>query len=234
MQTPAIRDSDIIPESYQMRLMAWRDEFTRGYFEIGDIANEIILMNIQSNMRVDNNMIYSAVGRFCGKSGRTIRDYAEISAFFPANVREYYDMLPFSHFRFAKTCGINWESVLEFSLENPDASEEKLIHEFSSVADSVAVQADYVAPSVALPVASSVADSVASSVAVGLSGIYVLANLISQVETVLSWELKKETRRKLVLALDGLKDVLKELSEKEPSLKFDYQSEGIPPIQDSA
>jgi hypothetical protein len=205
MPFQSVRETDIVPESYQMRLIAWRDEFTRGYFEIGDIANEISLLNINSKMKTENMVIYSAVGRFCGKSGRTVRDYAEIAAFFPVHTREYYDMLPFSHFRFAKSCGLRWEEVLEYSLGDPDASEEKLAYMFSGVAvqdisddDSVAVQDLSVAP-----VAASVAP-----VAVGLSAIIVLANLISQVEGMLSWELKKETRRKLVLALDGLKDVL--------------------------
>jgi hypothetical protein len=241
MQPPTIKDANIIPEAYQMRLMAWRDEFTRGYFEIGDIANEIILMNIQTDMKTENTTIYAAIGRFCGKSGRTVRDYAEIAAFFPENVRKYYDMLPFSHFRYAKTCGIKWQDVLEYSMEHPDASEDKLSYEFESVAASESRTGIGTVASVSVDdkmfVAASVAaedSDVAASVAVGLSGIYVLANLISQVETVLSWELKKETRRKLVLALDGLKDVLRELSDKEPSLRFDYQSEGIPPIQDSA
>lgn len=221
-----MRDSDIIPESYQMRLMAWRDEFTRGYFEIGDIANEIILLNIQSKMKIDNASIFSAVGRFCGKSGRTVRDYAEISAFFPVEIREYYDMLPFSHFRFAKSCGRDWEAVLEYSIEHPDASEAQLSFEFSGgvaaevpVNDSVAASVAAQPPPVSFP---SVAASVAAPVAAGLSGIYSLSNLISRVEEILSWELKKDTRRKLVFALDNLKDVLSELSYKEPTLKFEY------------
>jgi hypothetical protein len=223
---PDIKDTDIVPESYQMRLMAWRDEFTRGYFEIGDMANEIILLNIQSNMKVENAIIYSAIGRFCGKSGRTVRDYAEISAFFPQHTRDEYDMLPFSHFRFAKSCGLKWQNVLDYSLDHPDASEERLSHQFSSA--DVAAPILSVAALVASGVAPDVAASVAAPVAAGLSGIYVLANLISQAESMLSWELKKETRRKLILALDGLKDVLRELSEKEPSLKYDYDTEESP------
>lgn len=235
MQKPTPRDNDIVPEPYQMRLMAWRDEFTRGYFEIGDIANEIVLLNIQGGMEIENSAIYSAIGRFCGKSGRTVRDYAEISAFFPQKIREYYDVLPFSHFRFAKTMGRKWEEVLEKSLENPDMSEDRLSHEFLFVAapeSSVAAEQNYNddMASIKTTVAASVAaneSTVAASVAAGLSGIYVLANLISQAESMLSWELKNETRRKLILALDGLKDVLMELSEKEPSLRYDFDVSDI-------
>jgi hypothetical protein len=65
-------------------------------------------------------------------------------------------------------------------------------------------------------------------VAAWLPGVYVLSNLISQAEGMLSWELKKETRRKLILALDGLKDVLKDLSDNESVLKYDYDTREAP------
>ncbi len=221
-----LSDADIVPEPYQMRLMMWRDEFTRGYFEIGDIANEIVLLNIKTGMRVEHAQLYSAVGRFCGKSGRTVRDYAEIASFFPEDVRKEYDMLPFSHFRFAKSCGPKWKDVLERSMLNPDSSEEKLSYEFS-----VAVPETRTGVGTVVSVASDDILYVAvPDVAVDLSGIYVLANLISQVETILSWNIKKDTRRKLITALEGLKDVLQDLSEKEESLKFDYQSNEYPPL----
>lgn len=225
---PTLSDADIIPESYQMRLMAWRDEFTRGYFEIGDIANEISVLNIQNKMQIEQAQIYSAVGRFCGKSGRTIRDYAEIAAFFPVAIRERYDMLPFSHFRFAKSRGSKWEDVLEYSMLHPDAPESKLAFEFDVSADRpiMFTNADLSPESVAASLNSSVAarpqPSVAPIVAADLSGIYVLANLISQAESMLSWEMHSDTRLKLKNSLSGLKDVLKDLSSKEPSLKFDY------------
>lgn len=224
---PTLSDADIIPESYQMRLMAWRDEFTRGYFEIGDMANEIVVLNIQTKMQIEQAQIYSAVGRFCGKSGRTIRDYAEIAAFFPVAVREQYDMLPFSHFRFAKSKGTMWEDVLEYSMLHPDAPESKLAFEFDVAASphpQIFMNADLSPESVAasFPVASQPLPSVAPSVAADLSGIYVLANLISQAESMMSWEMNSETRLKLKNSLDGLKDVLRDLSSKEPSLKFDY------------
>jgi hypothetical protein len=207
---PNISDSDIVPEPYQMRLVMWRDEFTRGYFEIGDIANEIVLLNIKSGMNVEHAQIYSAVGRFCGKSGRTVRDYAEISSFFPEETRKEYDMLPFSHFWYAKL--------------HPDSSEGKLDFEFNFTSSDENILCEGVAVN-----NFSVASDVAPSVAVNLSGIYVLANLVSQAETILSWKMGKETRRKLLTALAGLKDVLQDLSENEQSLKFDYQATERPP-----
>lgn len=222
-----VKDSDIVPESYQMRLMMWRDEFTRGYFEIGDIANDIVLVNVQKGMQVEHAQIYSAVGRFCGKSGRTIRDYAEISAFYPKEIREQYDMLPFSHFRFAKTMGRKWEDALDYSMLHPDASEDKLIKEFNVARGGVVATNGGLDPESVEKyyVAASSGSDVAPSVAADLSGIYVLANLVSQAETMLSWEMKKDTRRKLLLALDALKDVLRELCDKEETLQFDYQKE---------
>lgn len=221
---PTLSDADIIPESYQMRLMAWRDEFTRGYFEIGDITNEIVMLNIQNKMQIEQAQIFSAVGRFCGKSGRTIRDYAEISAFFPVAVREQYDMLPFSHFRFAKSCGSEWENVLDYSMEHPDASVDKLAYEFLTTPPTMPQTRTGIGTvaSVTKDDILYVAPSVAPSVASDLSGIYVLANLISQAETILTWDLNSETRLKLKSSIQGLKDVLRELSSKEPSLKFDY------------
>jgi hypothetical protein len=221
---PNISDSDIVPEPYQMRLVMWRDEFTRGYFEIGDIANEIVLLNIKSGMNVEHAQIYSAVGRFCGKSGRTVRDYAEISSFFPEETRKEYDMLPFSHFRYAKSRGSEWREVLDYSMLHPDSSEGKLDFEFNFTSSDENILCEGVAVN-----NFSVASDVAPSVAVNLSGIYVLANLVSQAETILSWKMGKETRRKLLTALAGLKDVLQDLSENEQSLKFDYQATERPP-----
>ena len=42
----------------------------------------------------------------------------------------------------------------------------------------------------------------------------------AQAENMLSWELRQDTRRKLILALESLKDVLQELSENESALKY--------------
>lgn len=229
-----MNDADLVPEPYQMRLMMWRDEFTRGYFEIGDIANEIILLNIKSGSKVEQSSIYAAIGRFCGKSGRTVRDYAEISAFFPIDTRDKYDMLPFSHFRFAKSMGRKWQDVLDYSMLHPEVSEGKLAFEFDYDAYQRGMDKYVAAPtktgigtvaSVTKDDILYVAPTVAASVAADLSGIFILSNLVSQAEEMLaSWKMAKDTRRKLLVALEGLKDVLQDLSEKESSLKFDYQA----------
>lgn len=117
---------DIIPEELQNRLMYWRDKFKQGYFEIGDLANEIIDYVAKRSFIVTQQQVFDAVGYFCGKSGRTIRYYAETSAYFPREVRQDYDESPFSHFVFARSMGARWQEVLEYSQENPNASESKL------------------------------------------------------------------------------------------------------------
>ena len=201
--------NDIVPESYQMRLMMWRDEFTRGYFEIGDIANEIVLLNIETSMQVDQSAIYSAVGKFCGKSGRTVRDYAEVSAFYPYNMREEYDVLPFSHFRFAKSCGLRYQEILDYSMDNPSVSVEALEMIFgchTPVAADMSVAAQ---PSVAASESVAAQPSVAAAPPEqNLREIYALSNLIAQTERLLMWDIHKDLRSELLTSLEGLKHVL--------------------------
>jgi len=196
--------NDLVPEEYQMRLMMWRDEFTRGYFEIGDIANEIVVYNIQQGMKIDQNSIYSAVGKFCGKSGRTVRDYAEVAAFFSPGVRDEYDVLPFSHFRFAKSCGLDYREALDRSLSNPSMSVEALELLFRRHPDSSVDTTGFVGefePGVSFPVAPPT-----------MGEVYALANLIAQSERLLSWDIDRKVREELMVALDSLKHVLAQLS----------------------
>jgi len=208
--------NDIVPEEYQMRLMAWRDEFTRGYFEIGDIANEIVLINVQRGMQVDQNSIYAAVGKFCGKSGRTVRDYAEVAAFFPVTVRDEYDVLPFSHFRFAKSCGLRFREVLDSSLDNPSMSVEALEISFGRRPDSYGAAGVILAinpmESPWPPPHSNTADNPKITLIPQIHEVYALANLISQTERILSWDIKKDIRAELLSSLEGLKHVLACLS----------------------
>jgi hypothetical protein len=129
---PNVSYSDIVPEDIQNELMSWRDVFTLGYFAIGDIANELTERSTAIGLPVTNLDVHRAVGRFCGKSARTVRYYAEMANFFPVEVRQEFDMLPFTHFRFARTLGRRHRQVLEFAQAHPDFSEEGLRQAFAS------------------------------------------------------------------------------------------------------
>lgn len=128
-----LSDSDIVPDEVQAELIQWRDAFSAGAFRIGDIANEMIIRASTQGWSVTNDRIYKAVGKFCGKSGRTIRYYSETSAFYPVNIRNKYDVLPFSHFVFARTKGDDWELVLEYASEHPESSLSEITVHFENV-----------------------------------------------------------------------------------------------------
>lgn len=125
-----ISDNDIVPDDYQNQLIHWRDLFVDGYFAIGDIANRLVRRSAEMGFPVTDKRVYKAVGRFCGKSPRTVRYYAETSAFYPEEVRDEFDMLPFSHFVFARSTGEQWREVLEFGADDPDCTLERLRYEF--------------------------------------------------------------------------------------------------------
>jgi hypothetical protein len=129
-QTYTISDSDIVPENEQNRLLYWRDKFKVGCFDIGDIACELVVRAAESGFRVTQSQVFDAIGRFCGKSGRTIRYYYETSIFFPQEVRDDYEELPFSHFVFARSMGHRWEEVLEYAQSKPHITLAGLEHMF--------------------------------------------------------------------------------------------------------
>jgi hypothetical protein len=123
--------SEIVSEEHQNRLMFWRDTLRIGQFDIGDIAREVILDAANRGIAVNNDRIDAAVGSFCGKTARTVRYYRETAAFFDETAREKYNMLPFSHFVFARTMGELWESVLERARLTPGMTAKALEAEFS-------------------------------------------------------------------------------------------------------
>ena len=110
-----VSDADIVPDEYQMVLLQYADVYKYAAFDIGDIANLLINMAASKGFGVTVARVYEAVGRFCDKSGRTVRYYAEAAAFYPKSVRNEYDMLPFSHFSFARRVGDGSRVVLEYA-----------------------------------------------------------------------------------------------------------------------
>jgi hypothetical protein len=125
-----ISDSTIVPDDYQNLLIYYRDQMTEAYFGIGDVANRLAERTASTGFSITEQRVYEAVGRFCGKSARTVRYYAETCRFYPEEARTAYDMLPFSHFVFARALGSAWKGVLDYSMLNPGATIESLRQKF--------------------------------------------------------------------------------------------------------
>lgn len=134
-----VSDNQIVPNEYQHMLIAWRDAFKMGYFGIGDIANQLLVRAAQQGFHVSQARVFSAVGRFCDKSGNTVRYYADIAGFYPPEVRTDYEMLPFSHFAVAKMAGEKWQDVLEYSKLKPHCAEEELRARLLFLTNNVAI-----------------------------------------------------------------------------------------------
>jgi len=105
------------PDEVQAALSAIALNHRRDYFAIGDLTL-IITDTATQDSSVDVMDIYIAVAIMLNGeySARTVRHYASLAAFFPLEVRDKYDLLPFSHFAFARTLGDRWGEVLETSL----------------------------------------------------------------------------------------------------------------------
>ena len=124
-----VKTRSFLPNETQDLLMYWRDKFKQGYFEIGDIAAEFVVNLSMNNVAVTQQQVFDEIGRFSGKSGRTVRYYYETAIFYPESVRDRYAALPFSHFVFARSFG-DWQTVLELALEHPEYSEDQLRRTF--------------------------------------------------------------------------------------------------------
>jgi hypothetical protein len=132
MQT-AVRPSRadlILEEADQAELIQIREWDCLMRFRVGDIANKYALRSAGRGLPVPDTAIHEAVGRFCGKTGRTVRYYAEQAAFYPADVRATYNEVPFSVFVLARRCGPAWRDVLDYALAHPLASEAEIEREF--------------------------------------------------------------------------------------------------------
>jgi hypothetical protein len=107
-------------------LLYWRDHLTAGYWRIGDIANALYDESVQNDLQVTRQQINAAIGHVIGKSGRTVRLYATVAAFFSSEIRQKYDVLPYAHFVFAMGLPGNargmeipaWQALLDLSLDN--------------------------------------------------------------------------------------------------------------------
>lgn len=115
-----------LPDEVIEALIACKDAINRTCWEVGAIANLVYDWAQRVNdenirYEVDKTQIYGMVGRVIGKSGRTVRWYAETEIFYRVGalkaLREEHNDLPFSHFAFARRFGEKGaEEVLVHSL----------------------------------------------------------------------------------------------------------------------
>jgi hypothetical protein len=110
-----------VPESLKIELSALADRHRRDYWRVGDVTNEIVVL-VKERPDVYPDVgemeVYKAVATMLNQeySSRTVRDYAGLAAFFNSEIRQEYDLLPFSHFRYARSFGDRWAEVLGYSL----------------------------------------------------------------------------------------------------------------------
>lgn len=147
-------DADIVPDPIQNRLMYWRDIFRIGQFDIGDLTAEVVMLNAQSGMHITHKRIFKAVSTFCGKTPRTVRYYYETAVFYPEEVRQMYDALPFSHFVEARVFGDQWKSYLETAMLYPHKGTDYVRYLMTSQSLTPDVASPFVAVGVAVGVAS--------------------------------------------------------------------------------
>lgn len=108
--------SEIVPDDVQEELISIRDSISDSMWRIGDITNALIVVHKSTQTDLGTMAIYSAVGLFVGKAGRTVREYASIAKFFAPHTRMEYEVLSFDHFRVAMRFGSIWRRVLEWAI----------------------------------------------------------------------------------------------------------------------
>lgn len=111
--------SDLLTENEKNYLLAVRDWDLLTGFLVGDIANATLARAIANGKPLMDKDVYQVVSRYCGRSPRTVRYYAEVAAFYDLSARSAYETLPFSFFAYARSFSQNWETVLKFATSKP-------------------------------------------------------------------------------------------------------------------
>lgn len=216
-----VSDSDIIPQNYQNKLMYWRDRLKEGYFQIGDIAAELLERSAQQGFPITQVRVFAAVGKFCDRSGRTVRYYYEVASFYPPDVRDQYDVLSFSAFAFAKSMGHRWKEVLDYAMLYPSISEDGLrIHflvslptpdDYAEPEPSPSIPTT-LSPSIPPLIPTSHAQTSVARNAVKSHAITTLGSLVDSLGEVLrSVPIRTESRDRLAEALDTIREILPEI-----------------------
>lgn len=109
--------SDVVPLNLQERLIAIRDNLSKNFWEIGDIALAICAYADDNEIAVSREFIWSAIGSYVGLAARTVRDYARVAKSFDYRERDKYDILTFSHFAFAARYPEKSFEILDFAVD---------------------------------------------------------------------------------------------------------------------
>jgi hypothetical protein len=94
--------SNALPSGLSDRLDAVGESLRKSFWEIGDIANEVVAFVKANDLPFDLRTIYSVIGDKVDRGLASVRDYAECAAFYPVKIRRKYDLLPFSHFNYSR------------------------------------------------------------------------------------------------------------------------------------
>jgi hypothetical protein len=113
-----VSTNDLIPGNYVNELLYWKDQISTGCWRIGDITNDIYVLALANGLEITKLELCGRIGKIVGKAGRTVRLYADTAGFFSAETRQKYEVLPFSHFYFARANCNHWQEVLEKSLDH--------------------------------------------------------------------------------------------------------------------
>lgn len=131
--TRRVSVNDIVPESYQQKLMEIDYTLSQCFWIIGDITKDLVNSVNRQRARelgkvVSKQDIFEAVGFFCHRTGRRVRYYYECAWFFPLEVRQKYDV-PFGIFGEARWVK-DWEVFLQIAEQNPMWSVERVRAEY--------------------------------------------------------------------------------------------------------
>lgn len=93
--------NDIVPNDLQAELIQIGADHSNGCWRIGDITHAVLESVRQNQTGTTAQEVFSAVGAFCGKSARTVREYAQLAAIYSEDTRMEFQTLSIDHFRVA-------------------------------------------------------------------------------------------------------------------------------------
>ena len=111
-------------EQEQAEIMARGDQQSDDRWWLGDKANKWAKNIREYSLPCSIMDCYCEIAFLYGDnvSGRTIRYYGELAAFYPEWARKEYDMLPWSHYELAmRYARDDWQDVLETAVRYMDA-----------------------------------------------------------------------------------------------------------------
>ena len=114
----------LVTKELEETLLAVGDRWSMDKRSIGEITLTLIAQIKEGGLEASVMDVYSVVSDLLRGEikPRTVRYYADTVKFYPTETWEKYDVLPFSHFDFAKKFGKEWATVLELSLKRMDSN----------------------------------------------------------------------------------------------------------------